>query len=109
MSAKQLLDVTVNSDTIEISIGRETLLKALRNTEDWPVDTKGRPCAILDKELLLEEMVEFIADEDAEGITLVHQMFITALQAMIQGGTPAIQEPEDEEGDEGYPSLDEMF
>lgn len=96
MSVNQQLDLTLNTDTIEISIGRNTLLKALQRTEDWPLIGR-RKANVTDKELFFEELTALIVDEDSDGLSAVEQMFVRALADMIASGTSTIEEEAEEE------------
>ena len=91
MSDKNL-EVEVREDVLSIHIGVETLCHLCEVGRRYGLED----IEISNKELFVENFVRQLESEDADGSSLIHEMFDAAVTAMLENGEYGVDLLDDE-------------
>lgn len=85
------LDVQVVGGQLVISIGLDLLLQTIVLKHSWPVNEKGEPLKVIDREQFVQDIILELTREYEDGPTLLHRAFDQAAVNMLAKGTSSVE------------------
>lgn len=82
--------VAVEGDQLVIRITTECLTHAVTCFSQWPVNEVGEPIRIINKPLLVQEIIHELQREDEQGTNPMHRMLDEAALAALNNGSEAV-------------------